>query len=141
PVPLPEDPYENIRHDYLDGTDTESEPLEDPVETETPELLLTIAPPTSLTDRVAAMSESSFCKRFRSSYESLPSSSPQDIPSWKHYWGTSELVEDDEDEDEETEESLYSESVREDAKDEYPNVEDEDPAAGDEGLAAGDEGS
>ncbi|GJX59266.1 hypothetical protein Tco_0290656 [Tanacetum coccineum] len=33
PVPLPEDPYEAIRHAYLVGTDTESEPFEDPVET------------------------------------------------------------------------------------------------------------
>ncbi|GKA22426.1 hypothetical protein Tco_0708388 [Tanacetum coccineum] len=48
PVPLPEDPYEAIRQAYLDGTDTESEPFEDPVETETPESPLTIAQPTSL---------------------------------------------------------------------------------------------
>ncbi|GJY88890.1 hypothetical protein Tco_0503518, partial [Tanacetum coccineum] len=31
-----------------DGTDTESEPIEDPIETETPESPLTVAPPTSL---------------------------------------------------------------------------------------------
>ncbi|GJW21305.1 hypothetical protein Tco_0031927 [Tanacetum coccineum] len=31
-----------------DGTDTESEPFEDPIETETPESPLTVAPPTSL---------------------------------------------------------------------------------------------
>ncbi|GKD42746.1 hypothetical protein Tco_1267391 [Tanacetum coccineum] len=37
PVPLPKDPYEAIWQAYLDGTDTESEPFEDPVETETPE--------------------------------------------------------------------------------------------------------
>ncbi|GKG28245.1 hypothetical protein Tco_0406572, partial [Tanacetum coccineum] len=48
PVPLPEDPYETIRHAYLDGTDTASEPIKDPVETETPETPLTVAPPTSL---------------------------------------------------------------------------------------------
>ncbi|GJU43224.1 hypothetical protein Tco_1200490 [Tanacetum coccineum] len=48
PVPLPEDPYEAIRQAYLDGTDTESEPFEDPIETETPESPLTVAPPTSL---------------------------------------------------------------------------------------------
>ncbi|GJS41497.1 hypothetical protein Tco_0566540 [Tanacetum coccineum] len=48
PVPLPEDPYEAIRLAYLDGTDTESEPFEDPIDTETPELPLTMAPPTSL---------------------------------------------------------------------------------------------
>ncbi|GKC42338.1 hypothetical protein Tco_1060060 [Tanacetum coccineum] len=48
PVPLPEDPYEAIRQAYLDGTDTESKPIEDPVETETLESPLTVAPPTSL---------------------------------------------------------------------------------------------
>ncbi|GJR36289.1 hypothetical protein Tco_1211973 [Tanacetum coccineum] len=50
PVPLPEDPYEAIRQAYLDGTDTESEPFEDPIDTETPELPLTIAPPISLSE-------------------------------------------------------------------------------------------
>ncbi|GKG35900.1 hypothetical protein Tco_0441054, partial [Tanacetum coccineum] len=48
PVPLPEDPYKAIRNAYLDGMDTESEPFEDPVKTETPESPLTVAPPTSL---------------------------------------------------------------------------------------------
>ncbi|GKE67626.1 hypothetical protein Tco_1521787, partial [Tanacetum coccineum] len=46
-VSLPKDPYEAIRHAYLDGTDTKSEPFEDPVDIETPESSLTIAPPTS----------------------------------------------------------------------------------------------
>ncbi|GKD87066.1 hypothetical protein Tco_1358220, partial [Tanacetum coccineum] len=170
-VPLPEDPYEAIRQAYLDGTDTESEPFEDPIETETPESPLTVAPPTSLPEstpptlvpilrrtarmavrvppamssglsasmaEVAAMSESAFRKRFRSSYDSLPSSSPPDLPSRKRYQGTSELVEDDE--DEEIEESLDSDSVSEDVKDEGHTAEDEDPVAGDEGLAAEDEG-
>ncbi|GKC88482.1 hypothetical protein Tco_1149131 [Tanacetum coccineum] len=94
---------------------------------------------------VAAMSDSAFRKRFRSSYESLPSSSPPDLPSWKRYRGTSELVEDDkegdnEEDDEEIEESSNSDSVSEDAEDEGPTAEDKDPAAGDEGFAAGDEG-
>ncbi|GJZ97563.1 hypothetical protein Tco_0670016 [Tanacetum coccineum] len=92
---------------------------------------------------VAAMSDSAFRKRFRSSYESLPSSSQPDLPSQKHYRGTSELVEDDdddeeedndekdkEDEDEEVDKTLDSDSESEDAKDEGPTVEDEDPAAG-----------
>ncbi|GJW01612.1 hypothetical protein Tco_1556863 [Tanacetum coccineum] len=48
PVPLPEDPYEAIRQAYLVGTDTESEPIEDLVETEAPESPHTIASPTSL---------------------------------------------------------------------------------------------
>ncbi|GJU70382.1 hypothetical protein Tco_1256641 [Tanacetum coccineum] len=45
PVPLPEDPYKAIRQAYLDGTDTKSEPFEDPTDTETPESPLAIAPP------------------------------------------------------------------------------------------------
>ncbi|GJT66592.1 hypothetical protein Tco_1018072 [Tanacetum coccineum] len=96
---------------------------------------------------VAAMSDSAFYKRFRSSYESLLSLSPLDIPLQKRYQGTSELVEDDDDEegddeeeDEEMEESLDSDSVSKDAKDEGPTTEDEDPAVGDEGLAARDKG-
>ncbi|GJS85021.1 putative reverse transcriptase domain-containing protein [Tanacetum coccineum] len=45
---LESDPYEAIRQAYLDGTDTESKPFEDPIDIETPESPLTIAPPTSL---------------------------------------------------------------------------------------------
>ncbi|GJR08111.1 hypothetical protein Tco_0790763 [Tanacetum coccineum] len=87
---------------------------------------------------VAAMSESAFRKRFRSSYESSLSSSPPDLPLWKRYRGTSELVDDsEEDEVEEIEESLDSDSVSEDAEDEGPTAEDEDPTTGDEGLTAG----
>ncbi|GJY32789.1 hypothetical protein Tco_0417258 [Tanacetum coccineum] len=90
------------------------------------------------------MSESAFCKRFWSSYESSPSVSSPDLPSRKRYRGTSELVkdseEDDDEEDEEIEESIDSNSVSGDAKDEGPTAEDEDPAAEDEGLTAGVEG-
>ncbi|GJR77912.1 hypothetical protein Tco_0090277 [Tanacetum coccineum] len=50
PMPLPEDPYEAIRQAYLDGTDTKSEPFEDPIDTETPESPLAIAPPISLSE-------------------------------------------------------------------------------------------
>ncbi|GKB85049.1 hypothetical protein Tco_0957321, partial [Tanacetum coccineum] len=90
---------------------------------------------------VATMSDSSFCKRFRSSYETSPSSSPPDLPSRKHSRGTSEIVEDDEEEDEEeVEESSDFNNESKDAKDEGPTVEDEGPAVGDKGLAAGDEG-
>ncbi|GKE59559.1 hypothetical protein Tco_1498744 [Tanacetum coccineum] len=93
---------------------------------------------------VAAMSESAFCKRFRSSYKSSPSVSPPDIPSRKRYHGTSKLVEDskedDDEEDEEIYKSMYSDSVSEDAKDEGPIAEDEDPAAEDEGLTTGGRG-
>ncbi|GJQ90886.1 hypothetical protein Tco_0002025 [Tanacetum coccineum] len=177
PIPLLEDPYEAIRQAYLDGTNTESEPFEDPIDTETPDSPLTVAPPTSLPEstpptlvpilrrtvrmavrvspamlsglfasmtEVAAMFESAFRKRFRSSYESSPSFSPPDLLSQKHYRGMSELVEDSEEdddkEDEEIGESLYYNSVSEDAEDEGPTAKDKDPAAGDEGLAVGDEG-
>ncbi|GJY21628.1 hypothetical protein Tco_0394194 [Tanacetum coccineum] len=50
PIPLLEDPYEAIRQAYLDGTDAESEPFQDPIDTETPESPLTIAPPISLSE-------------------------------------------------------------------------------------------
>ncbi|GKC71015.1 hypothetical protein Tco_1116898 [Tanacetum coccineum] len=143
PIPLLEDPYEAVRQAYLDGTDIESEPFEDPVETETLESPLTVSPPTSLPEstpltlvpillrtarmvvrvpltmssclsasmaEVAAMSESAFRKRFRSSYESLPFLSLPGLPSRKRYRG---------------------------AEDEGPTARDRDPATGDESLAAG----
>ncbi|GJR04570.1 hypothetical protein Tco_0527554 [Tanacetum coccineum] len=168
PIPFPEDPYEAIRQACLVETDTKSEPFEDPVKTETPESPHTVASPTSLPvstpptrhaeeavdsdtsasasiAEVAAMSDSVFCKRFWFSYESLPSSSPPDLPSWKCSRGKSELVEDDEEEDEdeedeEVEESSGFDSESKDAEDEGPTVEDGGPSAGDEGLAVGDKG-
>ncbi|GJU79133.1 hypothetical protein Tco_1276203, partial [Tanacetum coccineum] len=95
---------------------------------------------------VAAMSDSAFRKRFRSSYESLPSSSPLDLPSRKCYRGMSELVEEDkeeedneEEEHENIEESSDYDSESEGAEEEGPTAEDKDPAAGGEGLAARDE--
>ncbi|GKA10444.1 hypothetical protein Tco_0689877 [Tanacetum coccineum] len=152
PVPLLEDPYEAIGQAYLYGTDTESEPFEDPIDTKTPETArMAVRVPHAMSSglsagmaEVAAMSESAFRKRFWSSYESSPSVSPPDLPSRKRYRGTSELVEDseedDDEEDEEIEESMDSDSVSEDAEDEGPTAEDEDPAAEDEGLTAGVEG-
>ncbi|GKA89835.1 hypothetical protein Tco_0811647, partial [Tanacetum coccineum] len=173
PVPLPEDPYEAIRQAYLDGTDTESEPFEDPIVTEIHESPLAIAPPISLSEstlpvlililrriarmavrvshamssglsasmaEVAAMSEFALCKRFRSSYESLPSVSPPDLPSWKRYRGTSELVEDskdnDDEEDGEIEESMDSDSMSKDSEDE----DDERHGRDDESRGIDDEG-
>ncbi|GKB39288.1 hypothetical protein Tco_0884230 [Tanacetum coccineum] len=154
PIPFSEDPYEAIRQAYLDGTNTESEPFEDLVETETLESPLTVAPPTSLPEstlptlvlilrrtarmvvrvplemspglsasmaEVAAMFESVFRKRFRPSYESLPSSSPpchiaevEGLYTYLHeaYRGTSSV------------------------QGPLP-VADEDPAAGDRGLLRG----
>ncbi|GJU93803.1 hypothetical protein Tco_1318559 [Tanacetum coccineum] len=65
PVPLPEDPYEAIRQAYLDGTDTESEPFEDPIENETPKSPLTIAPPTSLPESTSSTLVSILCRTAR----------------------------------------------------------------------------
>ncbi|GKF03883.1 hypothetical protein Tco_0034551, partial [Tanacetum coccineum] len=106
PVPIPEDPYEAIRQAYLDGTDTEFEPFEDTIDTETLESPLAIAPPIPLSERVAAMYESALL----------------------------EDSEEDDDEDKEIEESMNSDSVSGDAEDEGPTAKDEDPAAKDEGL-------
>ncbi|GJY95028.1 hypothetical protein Tco_0511389 [Tanacetum coccineum] len=50
PVPLPKDPYEAIRQAYLDGTNNESDPFEDPIDTETPESPIAIAPPILLSE-------------------------------------------------------------------------------------------
>ncbi|GJX82988.1 hypothetical protein Tco_0332469 [Tanacetum coccineum] len=86
---------------------------------------------------VTTMSEFVLCKRFRSSYESLLSVSPPDLPSLKRYRGTSKLVEDseedDDEEDEEIEESMDFDSLSEDAKDKGPTAED--------GIRCGAEGS
>ncbi|GKD39827.1 hypothetical protein Tco_1260034, partial [Tanacetum coccineum] len=125
PVLIPEDPYEAIK---------------------TARMAVRVPPAMSLglsasMAEVTTMSESVLCKRFRSSYESLPSVSPPDLPSLKRYRGTSKLVEDseedDDEEDEEIEESMDFDSLSEDAKDKGPTAEDEDPAAEDEGLTVG----
>ncbi|GKE15542.1 hypothetical protein Tco_1423119 [Tanacetum coccineum] len=50
PAPFPEDPYEAIRQACLVETDTESEPSEDPIDTETPESPHAVASPTPLPD-------------------------------------------------------------------------------------------
>ncbi|GJT93177.1 hypothetical protein Tco_1082022 [Tanacetum coccineum] len=128
PVPLPKDPYEDIRQTYLDGTDTESEPFEDPVETETPDMT-----------EMAAMSESAFRKRFRSYYESSPSLSPLDLPLRKRYRGTFELVEDDEENDE-IEESLATGVEGPGTDDESYGLDDESHGMDDESRGLDDEG-
>nr|GEU78620.1 hypothetical protein [Tanacetum cinerariifolium] len=87
---------------------------------------------------VAAMSNSSFCKRFRSSYDSSSSST---FLVRKRYRGTSELIlSTDSEENEEVVKSLDSDSESKDVEDEGPTIEDEDSAKSDEGLAAGVEG-
>nr|GEZ80303.1 hypothetical protein [Tanacetum cinerariifolium] len=195
PAPLPEDPYEAIRQAYLVGTDTETEPFEDP-DSKTPESPHIVAPPTchvkesegsgtsgvrSTTSdsttplspdyplthttpvlvpilrrtthmvvcvlpvmspglsvviaEMAAMPDSTFHKRFRSSYDSLPSPT---LPVRKRYRGTYELILGTD--REEIDESLDFDSKSKDAEDEGPTAEDEDPAVRDKGLAAGVEG-
>nr|GEZ09516.1 hypothetical protein [Tanacetum cinerariifolium] len=87
---------------------------------------------------VAAMSDSTFCKRFRYSYNSSPSPT---LPVRKRYRGTSKLVlGTDSEEDEEVEESSDSDNESEDVEDKGPTTEDKDPTAEDEGLAARVEG-
>nr|GFA61011.1 hypothetical protein [Tanacetum cinerariifolium] len=50
PTTFPEDPYEAIRQAYLVEIDTEYEPFEDPIDTETPESPYAVASLTSLSD-------------------------------------------------------------------------------------------
>ncbi|GJX71990.1 hypothetical protein Tco_0309161 [Tanacetum coccineum] len=145
PIPLPEDPYEAIRQVYLDGTDTESEPIEDPVETETPESPLVVAPPTSLPKSTLPTLVYILRRTARIVVCVPPAMSPGLSASMAEVAAMSESVfrkskEDDDEEDEEIEESLDSDSVSEDAEDKGPTTEDEDPAAGDQRLVAGDEG-
>nr|GEV04734.1 hypothetical protein [Tanacetum cinerariifolium] len=73
PVTLPNDPYVTVRQVQLLDTDTESDPEEDPSEAEKSQPLET-----------AALSPSSFCKRYRSSYETSSSLSPT-LPVRKRY--------------------------------------------------------
>ncbi|GJT32954.1 hypothetical protein Tco_0923373 [Tanacetum coccineum] len=82
-----------------------------------------------------ALSPSSFCKRYRSSYETpSPSSSPT-LYIWKRYRGTSKLVEDTKDE------SSDSDTEREGSEDEGPGLEDDGPGLEEEEEAADKEGS
>ncbi|GKA76692.1 hypothetical protein Tco_0783153 [Tanacetum coccineum] len=142
---------------YLDGTDTESEPFEDPTDTETPESPLAIAPPIPLfkstppisvpilrrTARMAVRVPHAMSSGLSASMAEVAAMSEFALrPSLrKRYRGTSELVEDseedDDEEDEEIEESMDPDRVSKDAEDEGPAAEDEDPAAEDEGLTAG----
>ncbi|GJW47549.1 hypothetical protein Tco_0079195 [Tanacetum coccineum] len=127
PVPLPEDPYEAIRQAYLDGTDIESEPTKDPVETETPESPLTVAIPASL-PKSNTLTLVPILRRTARMAIRVPLAMSSGL--------STSMAE----EDEEIEESLDYDSMSEDAEDEGPTAKDEDPATGDEGLAAEDEG-
>ncbi|GKA05784.1 hypothetical protein Tco_0684904 [Tanacetum coccineum] len=141
PLPLPKDPYEAIRQAYLDGTDTESEPFEDPIDTETPESPLTVAPPASLPESTPPILVLILRRIARIAVRVPPAMSSGLSTCMAEVAAMSESPkEDDNEEDEEIEESLHSDSVSEDAKDEGPTAEDEGPAVGDEGLAARVEG-
>ncbi|GKA17323.1 hypothetical protein Tco_0697160 [Tanacetum coccineum] len=207
PVPLPDDPYEAIRQTYLVETDTESEPFEGPIETETPESPHTVASPTSLpnstppachveeskdsdtsgarstsSDSTAplspdhpltrtsptltptrasfyrrtarmtvraqpvmspghsarvieamALSDSSFRKRYRSSYETPSSSSSLAFPVRKRYRGTFELILDTDSE----EDKIGEEDTN---KDEGHRLDDEGHGLDDKGHRLDDEG-
>ncbi|GJZ40040.1 hypothetical protein Tco_0586603 [Tanacetum coccineum] len=76
PVPLPEDPYEAIKQAYLVGTDIESEPFEDSIETEAPESPHIIAPPTSLPDSTPPTLVPILCKTVRMAMCVPPTMSP-----------------------------------------------------------------
>ncbi|GJT96767.1 hypothetical protein Tco_1092285 [Tanacetum coccineum] len=86
--------------------------------------------------KAAALSPSSFRKRYRSSYETPSPSSTLTLPVRKRYRGASELVEDIEDE------SLDSDAEREGSEDEGHGLEDEGPGLEEvEEAAASREGS
>ncbi|GKE11727.1 hypothetical protein Tco_1415278 [Tanacetum coccineum] len=127
--------YEAIMHAYLDGMDTESEPFEDLVETETPESPITVAPPTSLPESTLSTLVSILRRIAR-----MDVRVPLAMSSGLFASMAEDSKEDDDEEDEEIEESLDSNSVSEDAEDKGPTTKDEDPTARDEGLAARDEG-
>ncbi|GKD25559.1 hypothetical protein Tco_1231773, partial [Tanacetum coccineum] len=145
PIPLPKDPYEAIRQDYLDGTDTESEPFEDPIDKKTLESPLTIAPPTSLSDSVPPLVP--ILRRTVRMAVCVPpamlsglSANMAEVttmPGSAFIRGLSPLTRVRHLCHRQT--FLYG-SVIGDAKDKGSIVEDEDPAARDEGLAAGVEG-
>ncbi|GKE89064.1 hypothetical protein Tco_1566539, partial [Tanacetum coccineum] len=75
----------------------------------------------------AALSPSSFCKRYRSSYETPSPLSSPNLPIRKRYWGTTELVEDTK------EESSDSDDERDRSKDEGPGLEEGVEEAASEG--------
>ncbi|GKG14473.1 hypothetical protein Tco_0354073, partial [Tanacetum coccineum] len=135
PVSLLEDPYEAIRQAYLDGTNTESNPFEDPVKTETPESPespLTVAPPTSLLKSTPPTLVPILHRTARIAVHVPPAMSSGLSTSIAEVAAMSESAfrmseEDNDKKDEEIEESLDSNSVSEDAEDEGSMVEDEDP--------------
>ncbi|GJY79723.1 hypothetical protein Tco_0485524 [Tanacetum coccineum] len=141
--PLPEDPYEAIRQAYLDGTDTESEPFEDPIDTETPESPLAIAPPIPLSESTPPVlvpilrRTARMAVRVLHAMSSGLSTGMAKVADMSESAFLEESEEEDDEEDEEIKESMDSNSVSEDVEEEGPTIEDEDPATEDEGLTAG----
>ncbi|GJV36674.1 hypothetical protein Tco_1409151 [Tanacetum coccineum] len=84
----------------------------------------------------AALSPSSFRKRYRSSDETSSSSSSLTLPVRKRYRGTSELILDTDSEGDE----LGEEDTKEDENDEGHGLGDEDHGLGDESQSLEDEG-
>ncbi|GKF90187.1 hypothetical protein Tco_0264150, partial [Tanacetum coccineum] len=76
--------------------------------------------------KATALSPSSFCKRYRSSYETPSPSSSLTLPIRKWYRGTSEILEDTEDE------SLDSDTKREGSGDEGHSSKEEGPSSKEE---------
>ncbi|GJS16874.1 hypothetical protein Tco_0411346 [Tanacetum coccineum] len=116
------DPYEAIKQAYLDGTDIESEPFEDLIDTETPESPLAIAPPISLSESTPLVlvpilrRTARMAVRVPHAMSSSLSASMEEVAAMS--------------------ESVFLEDSEEDDDEE----EDEDPAAKDEGLTVGIEG-
>ncbi|GJX72872.1 hypothetical protein Tco_0311467 [Tanacetum coccineum] len=97
--------------------------------------------------KVMALSDSAFCKRYRSSYKTPSSSSSLAFPKQKRYQGTSEIIldtdsEEDEIEEEDTNEDeghwLDDEGYRLD--DGGHRLDDEDQSLGDQGRSLDEEG-
>ncbi|GJU33331.1 hypothetical protein Tco_1176920 [Tanacetum coccineum] len=91
----------------------------------------------------AALSPSSFCKRYISSYETPSSSSSSlTLPVWKRYQGTSELILDIDSEGDELgdEDTKEDESSDADDKREGQDLDDECQGLDDEGQGSEDEG-
>nr|GEV19034.1 hypothetical protein [Tanacetum cinerariifolium] len=147
----PKDPYEVIRQAYLVGTDTESEPFKDAVETEVIKSPYTVAPPTSLPNSTPPILVPILHRTARMAVRVPPTMSPSLSTSMAEvaamsdsaFWDDDEEEDNDEADDDKEEEDievLDSNSKSEDVVDEGPTVKDKDHAARDEGLLVGDEG-
>ncbi|GJZ76230.1 hypothetical protein Tco_0640695 [Tanacetum coccineum] len=123
------DGYEAIRQAYLDGTDTESEPFKDPIDTETPESPLATAPPVPLSEKVAAMSESALLEDSEEEDEEIEESMDSD--------NVSEDAEDEGPTAEDADPTVEDEGLI--AGVEGPGIDDESYGLDDEGHGRDDE--